>query len=95
MLLILTAPFSYGQEMEIPHEYLIKSKYLLNIPLFIEGNSKADVATSYTICLVGDTPLESILTASKGIVIKKLPLAGRKVEEPGQRGSCQLLFILP
>ncbi len=93
MLLMLPASFAYGQEMEIPHEYLVKSKYLLNMPLFIEGNSKAGVATSYTICLVGDTPLESILTASKGIMIKHLPLAVRKVEEPGQAGSCQMLFI--
>jgi hypothetical protein len=91
MLLILTASFSSGQGAE-PNEFLVKSKYLLNIPLFTEVNSKSD-NTSYTICLIGDTPLESILASSKGIGIKNLPLAVRKVEEPGQVGSCQMLFI--
>ena len=90
-LLLLPTSFSYGQEEEIPHEYLVKSKYLLNIPLFIESTSK--VGGTYTICLVGDTPLKSILASSKGIMIRKLPLAVRTVEEMSQLESCQMLFI--
>ena len=92
MLILLPAAYSYGQDSDIPHEYTVKAKYLLNMPLFAETNSNAS-RTSYAICLIGDTPLESILASSKGIVIKNLPLAVRKVEEPGQEGSCQMLFI--
>ena len=91
-LLILSASSTSGQETEIPHEYLVKSKYLLNIPLFTEISSKTG-GTSYIICLAGETPLESILASSKGIMIKNLPLSVRKVEELSQVGSCQMLFI--
>jgi hypothetical protein len=95
MLIILPATYSYGQNSDIPKEYLVKAKYLLNIPLFSEANSKASGAKYYTICLVGDTPLEGILISSKEVVIKNLPLAVRKVEELGQVESCQMLFIAP
>ncbi len=93
MMVMLPTALSYGQDQDIPNEYLIKVKYLLNIPLFSEANSKISSTTSYAICLVGDTPLESILASSKGIVIKKLPLAVYKVEELRQIDSCQMLFV--
>ncbi len=92
LTLLVTASFSSGQEAVIPHEYLVKSKYLLNMPLFTEINTKAS-GTCYAICLVGNTPLASILASSKGIVIKNLPLAVRKVEELDQVWSCQMLYI--
>jgi hypothetical protein len=93
MLIMLPTARSYGQDSDIPNEYLIKGKYLLNMPLFAEAHSKASGTTSYAICLVGDTPLESTLASSKGIVLKNLPLVVRKVEELGQVGNCQMLFI--
>jgi hypothetical protein len=93
MLILLPAAYSYGQDSDIPHEYTVKAKYLLNIPRFAESNAKVSGSKSYAICLVGDTPLEGILASSNGLVIKNLPLAVLKVEELSQLGSCQTLFI--
>jgi hypothetical protein len=94
LLCSLPSAFSYGQGNDVPQEYLVKAKYLLNIPLFTEMPSQAKKNTSYTICLIGDTPLESVLGLSKGKLIKNRPLSIRKVADIGQvDSSCQMLFI--
>ena len=93
LLLILATTLSFGQGDEVPQEYLVKAKYLLNMPLYTEVPSQATNGTSYTICLIGDTPLENILSSSKGKLIKNRPLAIRRVEDLGQMESCQMLFI--
>lgn len=93
LLLILPSALSYGQPAEIPQEYLVKAKYLLNIPLFTEMSSRAKSGTSFTICLIGDTSLESVLRSSKGKQVKNLPLVIRRIEDFSELGSCQMLFI--
>lgn len=93
VLLLLTAPLSFGQGDEVPQEYLVKAKYLLNIPLYTEMPPPAKNSSSYTICLIGDTPLENILMASQGKPLKNRPLAIRRVEDLSQADSCQMLFI--
>jgi hypothetical protein len=93
LLITLYPALSFGQGNNVPQEYLVKAKYLLNIPLFTEMPSQAKKRTSYTICLIGDTPLESILASSKGKLIKNRPLAIRKVVDLGQADVCQMLFI--
>ena len=93
LLLILTSTLSFGQGDEVPQEYLVKAKYLLNIPLYTEMPSQAKNSTSFTICLIGDTPLENILISSQGKLIKNRPLAIRRVEDLGQTDNCQMLFI--
>jgi hypothetical protein len=91
-LSILPSSLSFGQGIDIPQEYLVKAKYLLNIPLFAEMPSQEKAAT-FTICLIGDTPLESVLRLSAGKLIKNRPLAIRRMTDLGQVGSCQMLFI--
>ena len=93
LLLILTTSISSGKDDDIPQEYLIKAKYLLNIPLFTEMLAQTNTRKSYTICLIGNTPLESVLEASSGKLIKNRPLAFLKVTNLSQMGSCQMLFI--
>ena len=93
LLLILSAAITYGKDDDVPQEYLVKAKYLLNIPLFTEVSAKAKIGQSYTICLIGDSPLESVLASSSGKLIKNRPLAVLKVTDLSQLGSCQMLFI--
>ena len=93
LLSILPSALSFGQGNDVPQEYLVKAKYLLNIPLFTEMPSQTKIGTSYTICLIGDTPLESVLELSKGKLIKNRPLKVRNVMNLDQADSCQMLFI--
>jgi hypothetical protein len=93
LLIILPAPFSFGQGDSVPQEYLIKAKYLLNIPLFTEMSSQKKGDTSYAICLIGSTPMESVLAPSEGKLIKNRPLGIRRVEDLSQLDHCQVLFI--
>jgi hypothetical protein len=93
LLVILPAAFSFGEGDNIPQEYLIKAKYVLNIPLFTEMPSQKKHGILYTICLIGNTPLESVLAPSEGKQIKNRPLTIRKVADSGQLDSCQVLFI--
>lgn len=92
LLIILPSTLSFGQGNDVPQEYLVKAKYLLNIPLFTEMSFPAKNDT-YTICLIGDTPLESVLASSKGKRIKNRTLKIQKVENLNQADSCQMLFI--
>jgi hypothetical protein len=93
LLLILHSVNSFGQGDDVPQEFLVKAKYLLNIPLFTEMASLTKENTSFTICLAGDTPLESILLSSKEKLIKGRPLAIRRIKDINQMESCQMLFI--
>lgn len=90
---MLSPPPSFGQGNDVPQEFLVKAKYLLNIPLFTEMPSQAKNGASYTICLIGNTPLEIALAPSKGKLIKNRTLVIRRVENLSQVGSCQMLFI--
>ena len=93
LLIILPSALSFAQGEDVPQEYLVKVKYLLNIPLFIDMPAQTTSGTSYSICLIGDTPLESVLMSLKGKQIKNLPLVTRRVENLTQSDSCQMLFI--
>ena len=93
LLSILPAARSLGQGGDAPQEYLIKARYLLNMPLYAEMPSQANRGTPYTICLIGNTPLESILESSRGKLIRNRPLAVLRVSDLSQADSCQMLFI--
>jgi hypothetical protein len=92
-LTIVPTALSFGQGGDVPQEYVVKAKYLLNIPLFTEMPPQTKAATSYTICLIGETPLEGVLASFRGKQIKNLPLVIRRVDELSQIGSCQMLFV--
>ena len=93
LFIVLQSTSSLGQGDVVPQEYQIKAKYLLNIPLFTEMPIQSKKGASYTVCLIGDTPLESVLEASKGTLINNRPLILRKVDDLSQMESCQMLFI--
>ena len=93
LLIVLSSTHSYGQEDDVPMEYLVKAKYLINLPLFTEMTSHKNNGTDFTICVIGDTPMENVLKSSKGIIIKGRPLAVSKIEGPDQVDRCQILFI--
>jgi hypothetical protein len=93
LLIIMASSLCFGQESDVPQEYLVKARYLLNIPLFTETTSKGRSNKNYTICLIGDTPLMSVLEASKGKLIRNLPLEILMLEDISQMKSCQMLFI--
>ena len=93
LLSLLSPVLCFGQGGEALQEYQVKAKYLLNMPIYTEMPPQALNGTSYTICLIGDTPLENILSASKGTLIKNRPLVVRRVENFSQADNCQMLFI--
>ncbi|MDD2898760.1 MAG: YfiR family protein [Desulfuromonadaceae bacterium] len=93
LMLFLMPVGSSAQGDYVPREYIVKAKYLLNIPLFVDMPTSGKNGSPFTICLIGDTPLESILAASKGKLIKNRPLAVKRVEDISQVGNCQMLFI--
>jgi hypothetical protein len=93
LLIVMPSSLCFGQESDVPQEYLVKARYLLNIPLFTETTSRVRDKTNYTICLIGDTPLMSLLESSKGTLIRNLPLEILMLEDLSQMKSCQMLFI--
>jgi hypothetical protein len=93
LLSVLPSALCFGQVDDTPQEYLVKAKYMLNIPLFTEMPSQQKKGSTYTICMIGDTPLESVLGAFQGKLIKNRPLTILRVEDLSQAGSCQMLFV--
>ena len=93
LLIVLPSTHCFGQENDVPQEYVVKAKYLLNLPLFTEMASHKNNGTDYTICIIGDTPMEYVLESSKGKIIKGFPLAVSKIEDLSQVDRCQILFI--
>lgn len=92
LLFILSAPAPGGE----PQEYRVKANYLLNLPLFAQlpdGGQNGQACSSFTICLMGDTPLAGVLEPFGGRLLKKRPLAVRTVDEITQTECCQVLFI--
>jgi hypothetical protein len=89
----LNTALCFGQGGDIPQEYVVKAKYLLNIPLFTEMTPQAKAGSTYTICLIGETPMENVLALFRGKKIKNLSLVIKRIDEPGQMGNCQMLFI--
>jgi hypothetical protein len=78
---------------EVPQEYQVKARYLLNIPLYSELPPHAMKGEGYSVCLIGETPLASVLEATRSKMLGSRPLAIRTVEEVGQLERCQVLFI--
>jgi len=92
LLIILTA-YTFGHGADVPQEYQVKTKYMLNMPLFTEQQAQKNSLKTYTICLIGDTPLESVLIPSQGKRINDRTLIVRKIDTVSQLDGCQMLFI--
>jgi hypothetical protein len=93
LLLVLFSSYSFVQGDDVPQEYLVKAKFLLNIPAFTELPNQSSGGTSYNICIMGDTPIEKVLVTCQGKLIKKRPLVVRKINDLSQTDNCQILFI--
>jgi hypothetical protein len=94
LLLSILPPFApSGHAGGVPQEYLVKAKYLVNIPTYVELPPQALKGDTYTICLAGDTPLAGVLEPFAGKLVLNRPLAIKAVEETGQLERCQMLFI--
>ncbi|NVN90345.1 MAG: YfiR family protein [Desulfuromonadales bacterium] len=90
-LTLLTFSLCYGDD--VPQEFWVKANYLLNLPLFVELPKKEQSCASFSICLIGDTPLEGVLESLKGKRVKKRPLEIRLVTDISQMECCQVLFV--
>jgi len=93
LMTTLMAALASGQDTDIPQEYQLKARYVLNMPVLSELPPQNNTASSYTICLIGDTPLKKVLAASQGKLVKNRPLAIRSVEDINRIDACQMLFI--
>jgi len=93
MALLLLFPISALAADEQPLEYRIKANYLLTLPLFVELPPHPASCSSFTVCMIGDTPLGDLLESSKGKRIKGRPLALARIQEPERMNCCQVLFI--
>ena len=91
LLSFLSLSLSLGTD--VPREYRVKANYVLNLPLFVELPDKELNCPSFSICLIGETPLSAVLDSSKGKQIKKRPLVIRSLPDIDQLECCQVLFV--
>lgn len=91
--LLLLFPVVAPAADEQPLEYRVKANYLLTLPLFVELPLQPAHCTSFSVCVIGDTPLTELLEASKGKRIKGRPLTVVKSREPDRMNCCHILFI--
>lgn len=90
-LILFSSSLALGDDA--PQVYRVKANYLINLPLFAELPSRGQSCSAFTICLIGDTPLDTLLDTMKGKQIKKRPLVIRAVTDISEMECCQVLFI--
>ena len=78
---------------ETLHEFKVKAGYLLNIPMFADWSPSAETCGSFTIGIIGETPLHSALENMQVKRIKRRPVVVRKVRDISETSCCQVLFI--
>lgn len=94
LLICLTTLLLPGAEAEIPQEFKVKAGYLLNLPLFSEwAPAHHTGCAAFTICIMGDTPLDAILDTTRDKRIKNRPVAVKTITDLAQADCCQVLFI--
>jgi hypothetical protein len=94
--LLLMASFSLAATpctAETPQEFKVKAGYLLNIPMFADWPPSAASCSSFTIGVLGETPLHDALETMKGKRIKNRPVVILAVHDIPQTDCCQVLFI--
>lgn len=74
-------------------EFKVKAGYLLNIPIYTNWASPSASCESFTIAVIGETPLHEALKDMSGKRIKSLPVAIRSVQDISETDCCQMLFI--
>jgi len=78
---------------ETLQEFKVKAGYLLNIPMFANFAPSSANCKSFTIAVMGETPLHEALQTTHGKKIKNLPVVIRAVHDISETDCCQVLFI--
>jgi YfiR/HmsC-like len=79
-----------------PSEYQVKAAYLYNFGKFVKwpASSVANQSNSFTICVLGDDPLGSVLQSTlAGQSIGGRPVAVRRIPKPQDGTTCHILFL--
>jgi hypothetical protein len=87
------SPFTSPSDAETLQEFKVKAGYLFNIPMFADWAPSSEVCSSFTIAVMGATPLHEVLKTTSGKRIKALPVDIRTVQEIPEIGCCKVLFI--
>ncbi len=85
----------YGQASK-PSEYDVEAAYLYNFGKFVQWPTGAPNASAavFTICVIGDDPLEARLQAVVGKeTINGRNVAVKRLSRPRGASQCQVLFI--
>jgi hypothetical protein len=92
----LTSVPSLHAQQSRPGEYQVKAAYLYNFGRFIEWPPKVAAAKSdsFTICVLGQDPFGSTLTATLADeAIKGKNVVAKRIAGPEDAVNCRILFI--
>jgi len=95
MLFLFIALPAVSPGADTPQEYRVKAGFVLNFPLFAELPKRRENGSPFTICIIGDTPLEGALALAKGKRIGNNPLVIELINDSDQMEPCRVLFIAP
>ena len=86
---VTTQPCTAG----ITQEFTVKAGLLMNISMFTEWPPATDGYSSFTIGVIGDTPIYDILETMSKKRIKNRPVVIRRLTDLSQSSGFQVLFI--
>ncbi|HEY3786050.1 MAG TPA: YfiR family protein [Steroidobacteraceae bacterium] len=79
-----------------PSEYQVKAVFLFNFSQFVEWPAQAFTAANapFTLCVVGEDHFGAQLDAAvQGESVQGHKLVVKRYSDPGQMGTCHMLFI--
>lgn len=79
-----------------PNEYQVKAVFLFNFSQFVEWPAQAFAAADapFTLCVVGEDRFGAQLDAAvQGESVQGHKLVVKRYRDPGQMGTCHILFI--
>jgi hypothetical protein len=91
--LLLVTPGLFAQDSK-PTEYQVKTAYLYNFAHFVAWPPSAENKDTFAICVLGQDPFGSTLDNTlAGEVIDSRKAAAKRISEPKDATSCNVLFI--
>jgi hypothetical protein len=79
-----------------PSAYQVEAAYIYNFGKFVKwpANAAANQGSSFTICVLGDDPFDSILQSTiAGQSLGGRPVNIRRIPKPQNASGCHILFI--
>jgi hypothetical protein len=79
-----------------PSPYQVEAAYIYNFGKFVKwpANAAANQSSSFTICVLGDDPFDSILQSTlAGESLGGKPVSVRRIPKPQNASGCHILFI--